>query len=302
MNNVSSKHDKDPPTLKVIEAPDMPLVEVNPEYAAYLLESNAPRSSKRFSSNRDIVRRKLDLYVDDMRRGKWIVNGESIKLDGRGGVIDGQHRLMACVIAKTAFKTRLAIVKDDRAMETVNIGIKRKGKDVLKMAGESNSDKLAPALNALFEFEQLRGRVLRKSSGSYALENLEVLDFLNRHPGMRISILHAAALKKHVGATGRLVALHYLCSRKNPILADKFFTSLADGANLDTDSPLLRLRNRLIEAKKNKRTMALPTFMVTALTIKTWNAYINGTNVSNLRFAPDHEKFPNVESVPEEGV
>lgn len=48
---------------------------------------------------RSINKFRVMSYASDMRNGKWQLNGEAIKFDASGRLIDGQHRLQAIVSA-----------------------------------------------------------------------------------------------------------------------------------------------------------------------------------------------------------
>ena len=51
--------------------------------------------------NRPISKSRVDSYAIDMKRGCWELNGEGIRFDEDGRLIDGQHRLSAIVKSNT---------------------------------------------------------------------------------------------------------------------------------------------------------------------------------------------------------
>src|SRR4051812_37258312 len=73
------------------------LVWITPKDAARML---AGMESNRLKSPPHIAK-----LARDMKGGNWKVNGETIKLDHREKVIDGQHRLLACIQAGVSFQT-----------------------------------------------------------------------------------------------------------------------------------------------------------------------------------------------------
>ena len=62
-----------------------------------------PESAKVMIENSHIVNRKLTgqqmAFANDMRAGKWRLNGEPIVIDENGNVRDGYHRLQAVISA-----------------------------------------------------------------------------------------------------------------------------------------------------------------------------------------------------------
>lgn len=53
--------------------------------------------------NRTISKTRLELYAKQMKDGEWQYNHESIKIYEDGSLMDGQHRLKACILADTPF-------------------------------------------------------------------------------------------------------------------------------------------------------------------------------------------------------
>lgn len=47
--------------------------------------------------NRNVNKNRVIMYSEDMKSGNWALNGESIKFNRTGKLIDGQHRLMAII-------------------------------------------------------------------------------------------------------------------------------------------------------------------------------------------------------------
>lgn len=55
--------------------------------------------------NRRLNRNRVLQYAADMKRKAWSLNGESIKFGVKGELIDGHHRLEACIVAGVSFRT-----------------------------------------------------------------------------------------------------------------------------------------------------------------------------------------------------
>lgn len=45
----------------------------------------------------------VNRFAQDMLDGRWFLVADPIKLDAKGRLIDGRHRLLACVQANVAF-------------------------------------------------------------------------------------------------------------------------------------------------------------------------------------------------------
>ena len=104
-------------------------VRIDPEFARVLLEMNTNNRPKSIKLIRE--------YAEDMVAGKWKLNGETIKITADGSkILDGQHRLEACILSGTPFDTYFVEVEDASSFDTIDIGRKRTGSDVFAIRGE----------------------------------------------------------------------------------------------------------------------------------------------------------------------
>src|SRR4051812_39659069 len=103
-----------------------------PVKAAYMAETPevvliAPKLASEWLrtmvANRPLSQIKAVEYGLAMERGDWVLNGETIKFNDKGNLIDGQHRLQACVLAGKPFQTYVVRgIADDRAFATIDTG------------------------------------------------------------------------------------------------------------------------------------------------------------------------------------
>lgn len=66
-------------------------IDIEPHLAESWLTKNV--------KNRNLTDRIAKKYARDMASGKWKTTGDPIRFDVDGNLIDGQHRLQACVLA-----------------------------------------------------------------------------------------------------------------------------------------------------------------------------------------------------------
>jgi hypothetical protein len=218
-------------------------------------------------NNRGIRPAVVDAYARDMAAGRWSLNGDPIRFNTDGKLIDGQHRLLAIIQANVTIKSFVVHDLDDEAFWTLDAGIKRTMGDEFTFAEEKNAIALGAALQQLMRYEH---GILDKGTALKATRH-EQRDALTRHPEIRGSIPYGqmtkAMLRHSLGTV-----LHYLFSRKDKVLADEFFVKLSQGTNLKDDDPIYLLRERLVKENfKGSKTRLIPK-EVLALTIKAWNA------------------------------
>lgn len=138
--------------------------------------------------------------------------------------------------------------------------------DVLRERGESNTIIFASALRWLWMIEN--NVVLAANSSP---SSGELLDLLERRPGIRTSLKQVATIREIMGS-GIAAALHRTFADKDDERADMFFIRLGDGVGLASDSPILHLRERLLRTRSSNRARMAEAERV-ALCIKAWNAY-----------------------------
>lgn len=81
------------------------IVNISPQIAEEYLKTNI--------NNRKLQFKRVTQYAEDMRNGKWQLNGESIKFNKSGKLIDGQHRLAAVIKSKATIQSLVTWGVDD---------------------------------------------------------------------------------------------------------------------------------------------------------------------------------------------
>lgn len=249
-----------------------------------------------FAPNRSIRQHKVRAMVRDLQRGAWAENGETVKFDEDGFLIDGEHRLRA--ISQAGVPVWLLVVRGVKrsTRHTVDTGTARIAADALRLDGEKNTNVLAAAVAWLIRWQN--GSMLSTTH----ITHDEIKAALAADLGIRdsLSLVDSSQLRV-LCPTAPLVFIHYVASTDNRPAADDFVHMIAtgtypDGRGLDADHAVLRLRDRLIKSKSQKE--KLPTVEIVALTIKAWNLTRTGRRVKSLVWrgrGPSAEAFPEFE-------
>ena len=280
-------------------------VVITPGFAAKLLALN--------TNNRPVRNARLKKLTGVIKNGQWTFNYATVVLSkanvpglrdgivldkdteicGEGVLMDGQHRLMACVNANISIETLLVCDLSPEAcvMATIDNTDPRDGADHLALRGENNAHVLASAIKIIINVE--RGFAI---ATKFSWTNGEIEDALEKHPSVRASV--ARFCGRNNGSLllppSILSAFHYLFSAYDPELADSFMNRLVHGIELEPDSPVLLLRDRFI-ANRVSAKEKLTRNHVAALLVKTWNYERTGKTVKTLRYrdnGPNPEPFP----------
>lgn len=247
---------------------------IGPEEAAAYLAQN--------THNRKIKPHVVDKYAAAMTRGEWALNGEAIKFDVDGGLLDGQHRLAAIIASGVTIETIVIRGLVPESQDTLDHHTPRTLGDVLALHGEKNATDLAAALSVFWRVE--RGA----ESQSIAPSPQQALDLLAQHPGIRESVLVGLRVSRIGVSRGMSAAMHYIFATIDADDAEFFFERLADGVDLTPTSPIYVYREWCLTNLRNQhnaigRRISRP--RVQALMVKAWNAYREGVEMKQLRWA-----------------
>lgn len=245
---------------------------ITPDIAAAYLEKN--------QGNRTVSNAAINKLAADMRKDRWQLTGDAIRFDRDGRLIDGQHRLMACVRAKASFKTVVMYGLDPNAQDVIDSGKARRAADVLSIRGSTHANQLASALRMLIEYK----------AGAYngmhlPITTMEIVEALERNPNITKSV--AVCTHKMPRSTPRraLALIHYTAT---------IFLGLGDKANAMVDvyrhgvptydgDPIHTLRERIIMASSAPTRMTPASVDATAF--HAWNMFAKGKPVNRaIRF------------------
>jgi hypothetical protein len=265
---------------------------VTPEEARLWLDTKR-------SKNRPISENAVAKYAQELSAGRWVDNGKGLVFGKSGQLLDGQHRLSACVRANKSFETTITWGIPDEYFDTIDDCNTRSLADVLHIKGEASSGLLSAGLRFLWIYS--RGEIERRDLRKGQIATKPLLEVtLDKHPKIRSSVKFYSMLKARPGGllipAGMAIGLHYLFSLVDEKKADEFFTRLQSGLELTEDNPVYILRARLISGQKEASTK-LTTPAMYYYTVTSWNAYVSGTYVKRLIFAPETVP-PEIDNLP----
>lgn len=208
---------------------------ISPEVALAMLDQSP--------GNRKVSQGTVAAYARDMKAKRWALTTEPICFDKNGKLLNGHHRLKACIEANTPFQSLISYGLDPTARDFMDQGRVRKASDVLAFAGHHNTLKLAACARLLMEIKT--GFVIHRRKRTTA----EITDLVKKHSGLSASI---RASDKMIGVPHALVAtIHYVGSRllDDPTKADAFVAVLKSGIPAYTNDPAHLLRERLLRQR-----------------------------------------------------
>lgn len=267
-----------------------------PEQACALLEKNETRDFQR-SVNQTLVMR----IAEDLRRGRWVVNGETIIIDKTGRVVDGQHRLWGCFESGKPVTTWVIEGVEPEAFKTIDTGRCRTASDMigivtkfpgmptkLSMMAQNGA---ARAIRLLLTMDK-SGRFINFKSARRPT-NTDVAKFAQDNPSILDDSKTFASFGKWPIPMGMCLAVHFATKKAFDTGVHDFWHPLQSGIGiLDETSPLALLREKAVRHPRQSDFMRDNDIF--AQVIKAWNGYGVGKKMKALRYVADVEAFPSV--------
>lgn len=268
------------------------IVTVTPKMAANWLAKN--------KKNRTVAKGRVIDYANRLRDGKWMLNGESIKFDTNGNVLDGQHRLHAVIKSGVSMVTHVVNNIPPEVFKTLDGGKPRSGADALHIIGYKNAALLSGGIRFIMRIKSglsTRNSSIGRQGANHNIDVIDEINFIAKNKHLQDWTAFVEKLSKSGGASislGKTAILGflYLFSEKDKEQAEEFITKLCFGIGLEIGDPIWLLRDRLLKVASSP-TMILPTNVRNALVIKAWNAFRTGNYPKQLKYTSG-ETFPKI--------
>jgi len=287
-----------------------PLV-ITPEWAADALERHreAMANNGGTMTNRNINMRTVEKYVTQMRAGVFAPT-TTIMLDDRGQLLDGFHRLTACVESGASFGAFvLPGVPPSIVLDTVDTGRRKSLRDVLKMDNWEYPAVLSAALVTIgawqnhdgayvqhggrastMDYRQLliqtreHGRLLEAVAGEFQKISGKVNNYgTGRGPAVAVGYYEAVDMMDTQGMSFD-ESVEFAASLLTPMLSGE--QAATDTTPLPPDCPLLYVHRRMQAwatgggsvggVNRGKHSGTVPAWAYHQVMIDAVNAYFQG--------------------------
>lgn len=254
---------------------------IDKHYAEYLLSIN--------KSNRPLNDRNVDYLVEEMKNNRFKLNGDAIRISKSNILLDGQHRLAACIKSGISFESIVISDLDDDIFLTIDQGRKRTSGDVLHINGYKNYNLLAATTIRCLAYKKIK--VPFHSRIRLPPSKDEILNFIKDNDDIIFACDFAkkSEAKKMINIS--LLAFSFFTAYSiDKNLAINFFSKLSNGNDIKESSPLYVLRKKLISNLSS--TAKDPDINIAAYISMSWNAERTGNKIKILRYNSSEQKFP----------
>ena len=246
--------------------------------------------SKNRKNNRKLSVSVVNSYADDMKNGRWDdENGTSIKFNIDGELVDGQHRLMACIRAGVPFGTIVMRGVSMTAINTVDNGRARSAGAVFTINNIPNANNAASIVRSYLGLKN--GRVVLTGTEQGAqygkISNSIVLDVYTRHTDFfKTSVTLAQRCYDSckafpISTLGSIYSYLVLDGGYSEECVADFIEQLTDCKPFEWNV-LRECRKKFVEDKMSNVHMAGS--VKQSLLIKAWNYYVRKKDVSIGKF------------------
>jgi hypothetical protein len=261
------------------------VVQITPEMARTLIANTEGRLQR--APHRSTIAE----YSSAMKRGEWTLNYQPIQIGIDGNVLDGQHRLKACIESNVPFQTLIIENVPEVVFDSMDRGRSRTLGDILSARSIENYNSVAATISVLHTINLNLYSLSASSKGStslsgdkrkYRVSPSQMDKFLEKNPdfisfvadGLRLHAVGSKLLTQSV-----FIALWYYCAKHSKGNANTFFSKLSTGASINEDSPIFFIRKKLL-AFKSKEDFIKSADIIN-LILKGFDMYCNNETVKS---------------------
>jgi len=247
------------------------IVTITPTEARRMLEKN-----RNIRQVRPMV---VAQYTREMLAGRWRLNGETIKLDADGWLVDGQHRLLACIESDRPFTTWLIT---NATGDGVDEGRSRSFHDLMGGRGIVGKT-IAGALVRTIYFLSSGGDPWQRSD---KIGNQTLMEFYEGMPPARFerALRIGIANQKPIPGTA-VAAIAYQVGETEAgfELVEEFFSGMSKLVGLPEGGAQIRLLKWAEGARANNKGQgSLGRRAMYVASGRAWNAYVQGRMVTGM--------------------
>jgi hypothetical protein len=238
-------------------------------------------------NNRPLNPRTLSRYIDEMKEGRWMFNGDTISIDRDGNLLNGQHRLTAVVQSGVTIDGLIVEGLDPEAFTTMDIGRRRTGADALIIAEDAkNATCCSAACTHIISYKEAveRNAPYRRVVRNGPVRHDQIIDTYNAYPRLYEYIRHGARQETTIKfiPLSMYAAIRLMMDEIDEKASADFWDKFETGANLGKSNPINALRSRFIGHMSQNAGRKMDRNLSFNLVCRAWNLWRSGKQASKL--------------------
>lgn len=272
-----------PPIDHMNTVPHTGRMRITPTLAAVWLKS---RNKGNRHISPDVVKR----YAKAMEEGRWIVTHQGIAFDAHGNLVDGQHRLSACVESNTTIDVMVTTDVPRETFAVMDTGRRRHASQLIDVRHRTTVAAAARILSYISGMlppeTSVHGHVVPNK-----VDNDVILQTVDAWPELAtlapsVSAAYGAA---RIQQSAHLAVIAQASRGPHRHRMAPWFEGIITGAGLAADDPRLVVRNRFLQGGDIKGAGSTRMARSYLLVVKAWNAYATDKPIRMLKVVPDQE-------------
>lgn len=222
---------------------------------------------------------KIDQYADDMLNGAWRYNGDAIRFNKNGILLDGQNRLMAAKSIKYNLTVDLILGLDDNVFDTIDRGrVRNHGHMLFRALEQKMKPSTAQMLSYAVKKVMLHDSGYAQSAATHKIKGLKLdtgdkarIQYVKQHPiildQMNYVLNHFDSYS--VAPRSTILYVYHIGARFDVQYAQAFIDKAFGGESLIRDEPCWHLHNFLTRLKN--KSLRWSQAEIENTIIKVWN-------------------------------
>lgn len=246
---------------------------ITPERALKIVESKKYHFGLHVTSD-------VDYLAAEMKAQNWLLNGETIKFDADGFLVDGIRRVYACMESKTPFWTLVAYGVDKLTFATVNAGKSRSLADSLHIDGIEQAQAVAVVVKYIYRYKY--GNILDNLKIKNDIYYNYYQNTLNqRKLNAAFNVFKSIHKQSKAMGLNNGIFLYYVLGERQPQDAKDFFEGLLLDKQVHCRETLQAARKKMTFTD-GQTIIKIPFRQLIKLVFHTWNLWYSKQKVKNI--------------------
>lgn len=260
---------------------------IGPEKAKEILKGN---THNRFTNSRV-----LKILTAAFEAGEFRFNGQPIQISRDGVLLDGQHRLLACIASGITMDCLVIWDAEPESQETMDTGRARNVADILRLRGYANQNLLAAVARRIALAKKYGSRVGAIHT-NYVVSNGSIIEAVEEVGNPHRFTIYAKHLCKDFNFTASQIGFFiWLFDSIDREDSEYFWEKLKSGEGLYEGNPIYTLRQLGLNREAKGAGTNHHQQETAAVVIKAWNKFRRGETAKRLAFrvgGANPETFP----------
>lgn len=264
------------------------------------IETITPQTAEQYLANQGINRVPKKGHIArlaaDMKAGRWDMTGEAIKFNG-STLIDGQHRLRACIESGCEFTTLVVRGLSTDAAKVMDQGVKRGVSDALRMFGNNQTPNTVTVAACARIMMSLRLRPDTPTAAYNMITHAEIVAEVEANLDQYTEAARYGMLFKSWGSSSSAAALAMLATDSGYSYEQlrQYYENVNLGVGLTANDPCLTYRNWISKRPMRARVDA---WTYLSAHVKCFGAFAHGRTLQKLyTWTGGSTPFPTLERV-----